>query len=314
MPTLNLTIASLRFNVYENHVSSPDSRLDFVTQQVRDLCRDYYSTNANQVLIITGPEYMFARKNYTHSDFNRDEFKTWDVTKGVSFTRGPDDTAVFANTGKGMEEGLAERRKVAYSEKEKDAILRELKALTGSQANLLLAPGTIMWREYLHLKKLTRRLSPVFNTAPLVADGAEVHQYNKKNPSDEIKVDYRLRGTKYGDQAERYRFVPGNASGGFAWRGIRFGIEICADHAGSTLKGELGDGNRVDIHLMLSAGMMPVKNACAAKAGGLLVTNDGSLGDTSQQVNTFTATGTLQLVDPLVTTPTTVVWRTTIQV
>jgi hypothetical protein len=314
MPTLNLTIASLRFNVYENHVSSPDSRLDFVTQQVRDLSKDYYSTNANELLIITGPEYMFARKNYTHSDFNRDEFKTWDVTKGVSFTPGPGDTAVFANTGKDMDEGLAERRKVAYSEKEKDAILRELKALSAGQANLLLAPGTIMWREYLYLKKVTRRLSPVFNTAPIVANGAEVHKYNKKNPSDEIKVDYRLRGTKYGDQAERYRFVPGTASGSFTWRGIRFGIEICADHSGSTLKSELGPVNRVDIHLMLSAGMMPVKNACAAKTGGLLVTNDGSLGDAAQQVNAFTATGTLQSVDRLATTPTTAVWQTALQV
>jgi predicted amidohydrolase len=314
MPTLNLTIASLRFNVYENHVTSPVSRLDFVKREVRDLCQDHYSANSNDRLIITGPEYMFARKNYTLSEFNREEFKTWDVTKGVSFTRGPNDTAIFANTGQDMDEGLAERRKVAYSEKEKDAILRELKALTAGRPNLLLAAGTIMWREYLYLKKLTGRKSPVFNTAPIVANGAQVHEYNKKNPSDEIKADFRLRGTAYGDQAERYRFVPGTASGCFTWRGVRFGIEICADHAGATLKGEVGAGNHVDIHLMLSAGMMPTMAGCVAKAAGLLISNDGSITDASQQVNGVTAAGLLQPVTHPARTPTTAVWRTTINV
>lgn len=314
MTTLNLTIASLRFNVYENHVSSPESRLAFVTREVLDLVRDHYDVRPGHLLLITGPEYMFARKNYTLSAFNRDEFKAWDKSKAPSFTPGPNDTAIFADTGNDMEEGLAKRRKVAYSEAEKDAILKEMGTLTKGHANLLLAPGTIMWREYLYFKKMTGRQSPVFNTAPILANGSTVHRYDKKNPSDEIKADYRLRGTEYGDQNERYRFVPGTESGCFSWNGIRFGIEICADHSGKALKNELGPGNRVDIHLMLSAGMTPDLGGCAAKAGGLLVSNDGSLEAGSQQVNCVTAAGLLQALPRLATTQTTVVWQAQINV
>lgn len=321
MATINLTIASLRFDVYENHLSKPESRLAFVTRCVRDICQQHHSTLANRLLIITGPEYMFARKNYTSSDFNDPAFKTWDPTKAATVTKAGGNLT-YANTGADMEEGLAERRKIAYSEKEKKAIVEALSAETSAHPNLLLAPGSIMWREYVYFKKLRAgieqlregSLSPVYNTAPVLAGGETVHTYHKKHPSDEIKTDVRLRNTAYGDQAERYRFVPGTASGVFQWKGIRFGIEICADHVAGKLRNELGAGARVDIHLLLSAGMMPDIKATGARAGGLIVNNDGSLADSSQGVNRIQSTGQFTKIDRAATNNEWYAWSTTLDV
>jgi hypothetical protein len=321
MATKNLTIASLRFDVYESHITKPESRLAFVERCVRDICLHYHSPLAQNLLIITGPEYMFARKNYTNSDFNDPAFKASDPMKAATVTK-PGGIPTFANTGADMEEGLAERRKVAYSEKEKKSIVDALSCATSAHPNLLLAPGTIMWREYVYFKKLRAgierlkegSLSPVYNTAPLLSGGEAVHSYDKKNPSDEIKTDVRLRGTAYGDQAERYRFVPGTASGAFEWKGIRFGIEICADHAATKLRNELGAAGRVDIHLMLSAGMVPTKNGNCAKAGGLMINNDGSLTDASQAVHRVEPTGVLKKIDPAASNTEWRAWSTTLDV
>jgi predicted amidohydrolase len=321
MATKNLTIASLRFDVYENHISKPESRLAFVERCVRDICQQHHSSLPNKLLIITGPEYMFARKNYTQSDFNDPAFKAWDPMKAATVTKTGGELT-YANTGADMEEGLAERRKVAYSEKEKKAIVDGLSSATSDHPNLLLAPGSIMWREYVYFKKLRAgierlregSLSPVYNTVPLLAGGETVHVYDKKNPSDEIKADVRLRGTAYGDQAERYRFVPGTASGAFQWKGIRFGIEICADHAGTKLRNELGAAGRVDIHLILSAGMMPTKNGNCAKAGGLMINNDGSLTDASQAVHRIEPTGVLKTIDPVASNTEWRAWATTLDI
>lgn len=304
MATKNLTIASLRFDVYENHISKPETRLAFVERCVRDICLQYHSPLPGNLLIITGPEYMFARKNYTRSDFNDPAFKAWDPMKAATVTSTAG-ALTYANTGVDMEEGLAERRKVAYSEKEKKAIVDALSTATGEYPNLLLVPGTIMWREYVYFKKLRAgierlregSLSPVYNTAPVLTGGETLHLYDKKHPSDEIKTDVRLRGTEYGDQAERYRFVPGTASGAFQWKGIRFGLEICADHVGAKLRNELGAGARVDIHLLLSAGMMPDHKFNCAKSGGLMINNDGSLTDASQAVHRIETTGLLRSIN-----------------
>lgn len=321
MATKNLTIASLRFDVYENHISKPETRLAFVERCVRDICLQYHSPLPGNLLIITGPEYMFARKNYTRSDFNDPAFKAWDPMKAATVTNTAG-TLTYANTGADMEEGLAERRKVAYSDKEKKAILDALSTATSAHPNLLLVPGTIMWREYVYFKKLRAgierlregSLSPVYNTAPVLTGGETLHLYDKKHPSDEIKTDVRLRGTEYGDQAERYRFVPGTASGAFQWKGIRFGLEICADHVGAKLRNELGAGARVDIHLLLSAGMMPDHKFNCAKSGGLMINNDGSLTDASQAVHRIESTGQLKSINRAASNNEWRAWTTTIDV
>jgi hypothetical protein len=321
MATKNLTIASLRFDVYENHISKPETRLAFVERCVRDICLQYHSPLPGNLLIITGPEYMFARKNYTRSDFNDPGFKAWDPMKAATVTNTAG-TLTYANTGADMEEGLAERRKVAYSDKEKKAILDALSTATSAHPNLLLVPGTIMWREYVYFKKLRAgierlregSLSPVYNTAPVLTGGETLHLYDKKHPSDEIKTDVRLRGTEYGDQAERYRFVPGTASGAFQWKGIRFGLEICADHVGAKLRNELGAGTRVDIHLLLSAGMMPDHKFNCAKSGGLMINNDGSLTDASQAVHRIESTGQLKSINRAASNNEWRAWTTTIDV
>jgi hypothetical protein len=321
MATKNLTIASLRFDVYENHISKPETRLAFVERCVRDICLQYHSPLPGNLLIITGPEYMFARKNYTRSDFNDPGFKAWDPMKAATVTNTAG-TLTYTNTGADMEEGLAERRKVAYSDKEKKAILDALSTATSAHPNLLLVPGTIMWREYVYFKKLRAgierlregSLSPVYNTAPVLTGGETLHLYDKKHPSDEIKTDVRLRGTEYGDQAERYRFVPGTASGAFQWKGIRFGLEICADHVGAKLRNELGAGTRVDIHLLLSAGMMPDHKFNCAKSGGLMINNDGSLTDASQAVHRIESTGQLKSINRAASNNEWRAWTTTIDV
>lgn len=321
MATKNLTIASLRFDVYENHISKPETRLAFVERCVRDICLQYHSPLPGNLLIITGPEYMFARKNYTRSDFNDPAFKAWDPMKAATVTNTAG-TLTYANTGADMEEGLAERRKVAYSDKEKKAILDALSTATSAHPNLLLVPGTIMWREYVYFKKLRAgierlregSLSPVYNTAPVLTGGETLHLYDKKHPSDEIKTDVRLRGTEYGDQAERYRFVPGTASGAFQWKGIRFGLEICADHVGAKLRNELGAGTRVDIHLLLSAGMMPDHKFNCAKSGGLMINNDGSLTDASQAVHRIESTGQFKSINRAASNNEWRAWTTTIDV
>ena len=73
----------------------------------------------------------------------------------------------------------------------------------------------------------------------------------------------------------------------FSHWGIDFGIEICADHNQRFAKNEVGDGNSVDVHCLLSAGISPNAFNVAVGNGGLVIHNDGSTSPASQSVKTL---------------------------
>jgi hypothetical protein len=70
----------------------------------------------------------------------------------------------------------------------------------------------------------------------------------------------------------------------------------------------------VDIHLLLSAGMMPDHKFNCAKSGGLMINNDGSLTDASQAVHRIESTGQLKSINRAASNNEWRAWTTTIDV
>lgn len=273
-----ITVASMVYDVYDTNISSKDSRLKACLAALREAVYKYYKGKQgnDHYMIFTGPEYMFARKNYTLSNFNTDDFIGTNVKKDAH--------------GNDMEEDLDVRVKVGYSKDEKDDIVSSMKAATRNFPRLLVMPGSILWADN---KKLFASKKDMYNTVPIFCDGQLVHEYHKKSPSDEIKADYRLRRDRLGIkkyknyQERKYAFKPGSASNLFTHWGVSFGIEVCADHNQKFARKEVGDGNNVDIHCLLSAGMTPSAFNVAVGDGGVVIHNDGSTSPASQSVKTL---------------------------
>lgn len=273
-----ITVASMVYDVYDTNISSKDSRLKACLAALRNAVYKHYKGNSgnDHYMIFTGPEYMFARKNYTLSNFNTQNFIGTDVTKDAH--------------GNDMEEDVDARVKVGYTKDEKNDIVSSLQAATRNLPRLLVLPGSILWADN---KKFMASKKDMYNTVPILSNGELVHEYHKKDASDEIKADYRLRRDRLGIakyknfQQRKYQFKPGTASNLFSHWGMDFAIEVCADHNKKFARKEVGDGNSVSIHCLLSAGISPSAFNVALGDGGIAIHNDGSTTPASQSVKSM---------------------------
>ncbi len=99
---------------------------------------------------------------------------------------------------------------------------------------------------YLSTKTARQRLADpnvnqmMFNTAYVFLNGQIVHKYNKQGNFDE----------EFGDAS--VVFVPGARRGVQTIEGIRFGFEICLDHAAGYLVRQSRGGGQVDVQIIMS--------------------------------------------------------------
>lgn len=271
-----LKVAMYQFDVYNAIATGVDGKVEAIIERINAAYTQLSDpSDPRSHVIFLGPEYLLARK------------------AGASLS-GNVDADEDIEEHEDQDEDPKQRWKVCYKASAKRAALEQIATSTSARPDLLVVPGTILWREYVYLKSLRRFFtapipgvqrvkSKVFNTAPILYDGVIMHEYDKKRDAGELKSDPRLMKL-YGDNAKRYEFVAGTKTGCFSKWGLNFGIEICADHSSRILQNEcIGLGRMVDVHLLISAGMTAAKgNSAFEKEYGALLHNDGSLTDKSQ--------------------------------
>lgn len=164
-----------------------------------------------------------------------------------------------------------------------------------ARGNTLIVPGTIFWAEQEPLqqaeKKRSQRNTQVAkgiarNTAFAFHKGQLLDRYHKNNDSHEL------------DDADKdaFNFQGGTSASVVQVDGLKIGVEICADHAGSVLKSAAND---LDVHILVSDGMTP-GSGIATRKGGLVVACDTLLSSVWQDGNIlkkgmeFTETFSLQ--------------------
>jgi hypothetical protein len=172
---------------------------------------------------------------------------------------------------------------------ERDQTRAAMSALAQSMPNLLLIPGTIMWRKPLDKKayeKATQRMKT------RVAIGGYTGATELPKPASPLIGKSKVKGdaaynTAYlymGDRVMKYHkmefagelaaedtgavFVPGDGNNVFTVSGLKIGVEICADHASHHLK------QPVDIHIVTSATVSRNDAHVMAKHGGLYIRAD----------------------------------------
>jgi predicted amidohydrolase len=148
-----------------------------------------------------------------------------------------------------------------YNAHELRAIRRHLQRQSAGRKTLIL-PGTVAWAKNGKYR----------NTALALADGKLLKSYAKQ-----------VDGTDgwYG-HAHGCKWVPGRRDGVFHWRGLKVGVEICADHyslpilAASPSLGTLRSTARdLDLQIVLSCSMNLYPEASAVRPGGYMLLCDG---------------------------------------
>ena len=170
---------------------------------------------------------------------------------------------------------------------ERDETRAAMSALAQTKPNLLLIPGTIMWRKPLDKKaydKATQRMQQRLQMTP-----AYTGPTNLPKPSSPLIGKSKVKGdaaynTAYlymGDRIMKYHkmenvgelaaddtgavFVPGDGNNVFTVSGLKIGVEICGDHEAHHLK------QSVDIHIVTSASVKRTDTHVMAKDGGLYI-------------------------------------------
>jgi hypothetical protein len=271
LPTKRLYVAMLQYEIYDNYTYSRQDRTDFLIDKINTAYNRLHTGAPDSRVIFLAPEYFFARKQFTSSDFM-------------------DGQAPY-NPGQGEGASDKKRAKIAYTQSSKNSLVDKLKRLTANRPDFLLVPGTIHWRNHFYFKKIRNQFrddtlyNQVRNTAPVMANGDVILSYDKHVDAGELDYDRRLRvgNENFVKPAEKYRYVGGSTPGIFTLWGMRLGIEICGDTSSSILKTACGT-DRVDVHILVSAGSGANIQSCATVPDGLLLHNDGATYHTSQQV------------------------------
>ena len=162
-----------------------------------------------------------------------------------------------------------------YSADQNKNVLATLKAISKSCSKLLIVPGTIFWLESISSRGPFRDASlRAHNSCPIFYNG-NCFVYNKHRDAVEISREEREQGIS---------FHTGDKNGNFSFKGIRgvkFGIEICADHNNCELK-KACIGSPVDIQLITSCGAKPLKDSIAVKPNGHVIHSDGACTNAQQ--------------------------------
>lgn len=188
-----------------------------------------------------------------------------------------------------------------FSYGEMGTIVDELLKLTKSQKETLVIPGSILWAipgkqevekpkkkwPWADAEKMVVDIAIAYNTTPVMCGGKLVHFCHKQvwgldtavkdgqifafEPKQTIEAltDWKERCKTVSDKGKELKPVLANT---FDHAGLRFGIEICADHNGP---GCVGKGKPVDVHVLISCGMFLRGEAIGARVGGLVLHTDG---------------------------------------
>lgn len=204
-------------------------------------------------------------------------------------------------------------------------IIKGLMEISEKEPDMLIVAGSILWaipgkvefgvnEDGVFTESMD--VSMVYNTIPVLCGGKVIHFYHKQHEGLDVDVKNgqvfafdaksEARGTKVditGLQTvtDRFRTKPVDFRGKelkavvantFEHAGLKFGLEICADHSSSTLGKALGGKNgtdesggtililkeskRVDVQLVVSCGMNLSKKSIAVRKGGAALHVDGS--------------------------------------
>lgn len=191
------------------------------------------------------------------------------------------------------------------------AIIEKLLETSKNYPDTLIVPGSILWSmpgsEYVETAKKTlfrkaqgfyRKYQTVYNTAIVINDGRLIHINHKQWEGYDVgqaPLDHFFglqpgaSGRKeFGNNEfwkawnQKIRAVDESGNGiksllssYFEFKGLKFGIEICADHTSNILSSELGEQQRVDVQLVISCGAEIVPKALATCEGGWVINSDG---------------------------------------
>jgi hypothetical protein len=160
------------------------------------------------------------------------------------------------------------RAEMALHQAQKDQVMAALKEISGNHRDAMIIPGTIVWRSETAYAKLFHRRFEARNSAFVFQNGSILHQYNKHTDAGELTEAERNDST--------YR--AGQKLGVFKCWGLRFGLEICNDHANSILLNQIAAKKQmpVDVHLILSSTIANKPGKMAARDGGLVIHADGA--------------------------------------
>lgn len=137
-------------------------------------------------------------------------------------------------------------RKEPFDEGEKDSLVKRLAEATKDK-NVLLVPGTIVWRKG----------DKLFNTAYALNDNNVLCEYHKQRNTRDEEASARALGLKA---------VEGKHPGVFEWGGRSVGIEICADVG--LLK---ATKKEYDLQLLISCGI-----TWTLECAKYIIVNDGA--------------------------------------
>lgn len=106
-------------------------------------------------------------------------------------------------------------RESPYTENEKNQIIQSLIEYSKGK-NVLIVPGTIMWEGE----------DKIYNTAPVIANGKLLGEYNKQTAPHETR---KGRALGLGGQYEGFPSM-------YKWNNMNVGVEICSDAAEDNLQ------------------------------------------------------------------------------
>lgn len=133
-----------------------------------------------------------------------------------------------------------------------ERIKRRLQDATANRS-VLAIPGTVTW---------VGSDGGYRNTALAFSSGTTIFEYSKRNDGGDV-----YDASHYGLQWE-----PGQEAGLFGWRSLDVGLEICADHAAGSLRGNTERQN--DLHIVLSCGMYLIDSSVTANPHGYFLIDD----------------------------------------
>jgi hypothetical protein len=173
---------------------------------------------------------------------------------------------------------------LAVSRSEKHDIYAGLKKISSRAGKLVIVAGSIFYT------KTTSSGLRGLNVCPVLRNGRFLTKNYKAQDDGNLS-----KGT---DDAE-YTSKASNPC--FTVNGVRFGVEVCMDHADRTLKNFLNGGS-VDVHILISDGVTPDNSRIAAKTGGYVIHCDLS-GDQKAAVRVYTTTGAWNMDAPTLVKP-----------
>mmetsp|Transcript_22038 Transcript_22038/g.32559 ORF Transcript_22038/g.32559 Transcript_22038/m.32559 type:complete len:401 (-) Transcript_22038:95-1297(-) len=188
-------------------------------------------------------------------------------------------------------------------------IMEALKEISKNSPKTLIFAGSILWSTKIKnpevatkkSKKVQKEIDLVYNTAPVFCNGEIVHYVHKQywghdtgkqlnlretNANSDEVFAFQNLGQKKENEAPLITILRENQDqikssennilkGTFSHRGLKFGLEVCADHVSGALKKQVGD-EKVDVHVVVSCGVtMHADNAATTRHGVVIGCDSG---------------------------------------